>query len=491
MPKKADLQYFRAKGLLPFQAEFALSFLESEDETYWQLTSPTGMGKTHLGAALIAHELEEGPDKRILVLAPAALLIQWQDEISTLLSATEPSCKPVIVDRITYLELESKVSLNESPWPLSSIIVMSIDLAKRDDMASSVSTVTWDLIIFDESHLLSGGKRKALFDQLRKSEVARRGLLLTAIPKFFDNVVTKVTNWDVVDWAGRPLFLSVEKKLSFIYYQRNEEESQFFNELQEFARQLIDSFSYGKLQATSILRAASSSMYSLEGMLRGFLDKWRHLRNKIAHNVPWTEEDLERVHRHFSMSADEPAVVDELSEISTIQSQNFLGLYNQLESLLDQMEDVSVDSKLEAVISYARKFYEDKNRAHLCIWCSFANTVQYLSSSLQELGQPVWSITGSLKAVERMDSIESFREEGGILITTDVASEGVTLEYVDECINYDLPTNPQAFEQRWGRFIRLGRKSEFRMIVLRDESKALQWEEVLLRILEKLNRHRH
>ncbi|GAH60039.1 unnamed protein product, partial [marine sediment metagenome] len=189
MPKKADLQYFRAKGLLPFQAEFALSFLESEDETYWQLTSPTGMGKTHLGAALIAHELEEGPDKRILVLAPAALLIQWQDEISTLLSATEPSCKPVIVDRITYLELESKVSLNESPWPLSSIIVMSIDLAKRDDMASSVSTVTWDLIIFDESHLLSGGKRKALFDQLRKSEVARRGLLLTAIPKFFDNVV--------------------------------------------------------------------------------------------------------------------------------------------------------------------------------------------------------------------------------------------------------------------------------------------------------------
>jgi len=191
------------------------------------------------------------------------------------------------------------------------------------------------------------------------------------------------------------------------------------------------------------------------------------------------------------MSVDEPAVVDELSEISTIQSQNFLGLYNQLESLLDQMEDVSVDSKLEAVISYARKFYEDKNRTHLCIWCSFANTVQYLSSSLQELGQPVWSITGSLKAVERMDSIESFREEGGILITTDVAPEGVTLEYVDECINYDLPTNPQAFEQRWGRFIRLGRKSEFRMIVIRDESKALQWEEALLKILEKLNRHRH
>ena len=491
MSKKENLEYFRSKGLLPFQAEFALSFLESEEKEYWEFASPVGMGKTRLGSALILYELEKNSNKRLLVLAPASLLPLWQYEISSFLTTAKLPFIPTIVDRKKYLELESNATEYMSPWPLPSVILMSIDLAKRGDMASSLSSVTWDLIIFDESHLLSGGKRKALFDQLRKSEAGRRGLLLTATPKFFDNVLTKVTNWDVADWAGRPLFPIVEKKLSFIYYQRNEEERQFFNELQEFARRLIDSFSYGKLQATSILRAASSSMYSLEGMLRGFLDKWRHLRNKIAHNVPWTEEDLERVHRHFSMSVDEPAVVDELSEISTIQSQNFLGLYNQLESLLDQMEDVSVDSKLEAVISYARKFYEDKNRTHLCIWCSFANTVQYLSSSLQELGQRVWSVTGSLKAVERMDSIESFREEGGILITTDVAPEGVTLEYVDECINYDLPTNPQAFEQRWGRFIRLGRKSEFRMIVIRDESKALQWEEALLKILQKLNRHRH
>jgi len=77
MPKKADLEYFRAKGLLPFQAEFAISFLESEHEAYWELASPAGMGKTRLGAALVAHELEEGSNKLILVLAPASLLIQW------------------------------------------------------------------------------------------------------------------------------------------------------------------------------------------------------------------------------------------------------------------------------------------------------------------------------------------------------------------------------------------------------------------------------
>ncbi len=183
------------------------------------------------------------------------------------------------------------------------------------------------------------------------------------------------------------------------------------------------------------------------------------------------------------MSTDEPTIVDELTEISTIKPQNFLGLYNQLELLLDQMEDVSVDSKLVALILYARKFYEDKNRDHLCIWCSFVKTVQYLSSSLQELGQPVWSITGSLKVFERMDAFKSFRQKGGILIITDAVPERVTLEYVDDCINYDLPVNPQAFKQRWERFLRFGRKSNFRMLVLKDESKALQWEDKLLNTL--------
>ena len=67
------------------------------------------------------------------------------------------------------------------------------------------------------------------------------------------------------------------------------------------------------------------------------------------------------------------------------------------------------------------------------------------------------------------------------MIATDVAVEGAVLEYVDECINYDLPLNPNVFEQRWSRFLRVGRKDEFRMVVLEDQSKTLQWEKEFLK----------
>ena len=477
MTEKTDLEYFRAKGLMPFQAEFAVSFLESGENRYWEFVSPVGMGKTRLGAALIFYELETNLNKRLLVLAPASLLSQWQCEISAFLTKTELPCNPIIIDRKAYLELESNTTEDKSPWPFPSVILMSIDLAKRDDMVSSLISVSWDLIIFDESHLLSGGKRKTLLERLKKSEVARRGLLLTAIPKFFDNVVTKMTNWDVVDWDGRPLFPSFEKKMASIYYLRTEAESDFFRELQGFTARLPNSLSYGKFLETNMVRIASSSMYALERKLRRLFSNWGHLRNKIAHSVPWSGEDLESIQRDVSMGSDELAEVDELSQFATGEPLNFIDLYNELETLLDQIEDVSVDSKLDALISYVQEFYEDNNQTHLCIWCSYTNTVQYLGSSLQELGQPVWSNTGALGAVERMARIESFRQNGGILITTDAASEGATLEYVDECINYDLPINQQAFDQRWGRFLRLGRKRDFRMLVLKDESKTLLWED--------------
>jgi superfamily II DNA/RNA helicase len=91
----------------------------------------------------------------------------------------------------------------------------------------------------------------------------------------------------------------------------------------------------------------------------------------------------------------------------------------------------------------------------------------------------VYILTGSLNVDERANNLNLFRQNGGILISTDALLEGVSLEFVDESINYDLPIDPTKLEQRWGRFLRIGRKSEFRMVFMRDKSKSLIWEEKL------------
>jgi len=486
MDKKINHEYFRAEGLLPFQAEFALSFLESKDKPYWQLVSPTGTGKTRTSAAIIAYELEAGSNKRILVLTPASLLMQWKSVLSERLSLTEVGCTPFIVDRKTYLEFESRVSVGESPFPLPSVILMSVDLAKRDDMTSKLKETTWDLVIFDESQLLTG-RRRSLFNVLTKSGAVRRVLLLTAIERqIHDDVVTKSVRFkDIKAWDGKPLFKSMEKKWLNIYYNRTKEEIKFLDELQKFSSQLADIYSYGRLLETNIFRIASSSIYATERMLRRLLENWKFIRNKIAHGIPWTSGDLETAQQEFIRELDEVEVLEEVSESITIQPEKLINSYQKLEALLNRIEEIQTDSKLNALLSYLKSSLQSKGKPYLCIWTSFRNTAGYLMSSIQDLEIPVYILTGSLNTNEMINNLDLFRNNGGVLISTDVLLEGVRLELVDECINYDLPLNPLNLEQRWGRFLRIDRQSEFRMVVLRDQSKSLLWEEELLSKLEK------
>ena len=47
-----------------------------------------------------------------------------------------------------------------------------------------------------------------------------------------------------------------------------------------------------------------------------------------------------------------------------------------------------------------------------------------------------------------------------VLVSTEVASEGVDLQFCRVLLNYDLPWNPTRIEQRIGRIDRLGQTSE-------------------------------
>ena len=70
-------------------------------------------------------------------------------------------------------------------------------------------------------------------------------------------------------------------------------------------------------------------------------------------------------------------------------------------------------------------------------------------------------------------------------LAADESTGGIAISFVDECVNYDLPENAEKFEQRWGRFLRISRTSDFDMVLLQDTSKSLAWDEIILRLLEK------
>ena len=69
-------------------------------------------------------------------------------------------------------------------------------------------------------------------------------------------------------------------------------------------------------------------------------------------------------------------------------------------------------------------------------------------------------ITGSRSADMRSALVDTFREQGRIMIATEAGAEGINLQFCSLVVNYDLPWNPQRIEQRIGRCHRYGQKHD-------------------------------
>ena len=69
-------------------------------------------------------------------------------------------------------------------------------------------------------------------------------------------------------------------------------------------------------------------------------------------------------------------------------------------------------------------------------------------------------INGSMSLEERNLSLQQFRTEKQMLISTDAGGEGLNLQCSHVVINYDLPWNPMKIEQRIGRADRIGQQSD-------------------------------
>lgn len=69
-------------------------------------------------------------------------------------------------------------------------------------------------------------------------------------------------------------------------------------------------------------------------------------------------------------------------------------------------------------------------------------------------------INGSMSLEERNASLNLFRREKQMLISTDAGGEGLNLQCSHIVINFDLSWNPMKIEQRIGRTDRIGQSAD-------------------------------
>lgn len=142
------------------------------------------------------------------------------------------------------------------------------------------------------------------------------------------------------------------------------------------------------------------------------------------------------------------------------------------------------DAKVEKLLEVIKEVFA--NGSHkLIVFALFRKTLRYLQIRLKKAGYNAVVIHGQIN--NRDEILQQFKMDDNIqvLLSSEVGSEGLDMQFCNSMVNYDLPWNPMVVEQRIGRIDRFGQKSPVVNIYNFIVAGSIQ-EEIYIRLLERI-----
>lgn len=511
----------------PHQVEAALFALKSPLVRGVLLADEVGLGKTIEASLVIAQRWAERK-RRILLIVPASLRKQWQQELSDKFSLPGE-----ILEAKTYRDQVKAGSLR--PFAdADGIVITSYEFAARK--ADELAAVPWDLVIYDEAHRLrnvyrkNGSKRaKALRDALKSPFK----ILLTATPlqNSLMELYGLVSVIDETHFGGeaayrtmyassrtnpaslqilkhrltpvchRTLRRQVQESGHFSYTARNavtfdfeprDDEAKLYFQVSEFLKRK-DTVSYGdrtnQLVILQVRKILGSSTFAVSKYLEKLIVR---LETKIPVDETVTD-DIDAIDE-LGEEFDEDAGQDEAEQIDAArlaaeidELRGYLALAKSIganakgEMLVRQLpgamdEIVAKGGQRKAVI-FTESVRTQTYLSELLSADRFAGEVVLMNgsnndaeskaiySAWREQHEGTDKVSGSRSADMKAAIVEAFKsDERSILIATESGAEGINLQFCSLLVNFDLPWNPQRVEQRIGRCHRYGQKIDVTVV---------------------------
>jgi len=491
--------------ILPHQI-FAAHKVVSSAKRRFLLADEVGLGKT-IEAGMIWQALaQRGQAKRTLIICPAGLTVQWQEEMQDKFGQ--------------FFEIFQRDfhTINPRIWDLKACAIASLDCLKRKEHKEKLlENRKWDLIIFDEAHRLTArdyGEAKTektqnyrLAEDLRDHTDAL--LLLTATPhqgdethsrfrhllslldreidfggledgqaplwsfavrdpksngyRPYKDCILRTPKLNVTDSQGRKVFRGRDThRLRFPMFK---DEGEFYQEVSRYIsagyRMVEHLKDRNKRLAigfvlTVFQKLASSSTHAIKAALYGrkmrLQDKYRRLPDSVDRLESIFEEADERFEGEteekaaWRLKTEEEFVKDELKELERL-----IGMPVRQDRKLVELRKL-----IEQVFSESEKGEKEK----VLIFTEYRKTQDHLVEELENtFGKgSVVIINGDMKLDQRKASVQRFRNDSAIrfMVSTESGGEGINLQFCHVLVNYDLPWNPMRIEQRVGRIYRFG-----------------------------------
>ena len=399
-----DYEKYSKRPLLSHQKEAIQKLLENKK---FILADDMGLGKT---TSSIVAALESG-DKKILIICPATLKINWKREIEN------------YSDRSIFIAEGKQFSTEHDFVIINYDIIKNFHDAKKKD-ESQILGANFDLVIIDEAHYIKNAqaqRTKLINDFVKK--VDRLWLLtgtpMTSRPIDYYNLLSLIDSPVAKNWMA--------------YVIRYCQGYQF----KVGSRKVWNVMGASNLEE---LRDRTSGL-TLRRLKEDVLD----LPDKIITPVYLrlkSKEYEEVMGEYYNWYEKNP----EESKSLTVQF-----------TKLTKVRQIIANEKITQTIEIAENILEQDKK--VIIFCNFTES---LNKIIEHFGKSAVKVDGSMSKVERQHSVDEFQDNPKVKVfvgNIKAAGVGLTLTSAEAVIMNDLSFLPSDHSQAEDRAYRYGQKN--------------------------------
>jgi SNF2 family DNA or RNA helicase len=417
------------------------------------LADEVGLGKT-IEAGLVLAELRmRGLATRTLVITPAGLVAQWQEELER-----KFGLPTVVAQRNGWGD--------EDDHAEHAVVLASLASARRDPLKSTVVAHDWDAVVIDEAHRVRAPATAS--GKLARELRTRYLLLLTATP--VENRLQDL--YDMVSLVAPGLLgtpAEFRQRHGSATTDPADRAPKNAAALRARTREVMIRHRRSEVAVMLPQRLAETLLVTPDAdEAQLYADLTGRIRQKARVSSPSTRLTLRSLAR---LAGSSPAAV-----APTLTKVGWSDLAARATAAGRSRKTAVLVQTLGHVVRREEK---------VLVFTGFRQTLDQLVEQVGAAGIPAAVYHGSLTRAAKEQAIAAFRDEVPVLLSTESAGEGRNLQFCHAMVNVDLPWNPMQIEQRLGRLHRVGQRHD--VLVTNLVAKGTI-EEHILRVLEaKIN----
>lgn len=394
------------------------------------LADEMGLGKTVQAVAAAALLRECFDTRRVLVITPASLKSEWEEQIRKFTS---------LPTQIVFGSRKDRLELYRHSKTFFLLVNYEQVMIDYEDINRDFEP---DLVILDEAQRIKNWKTKTA-DRLKRLR-SRFAFVLTGTP--------------------------LENKIDELYSLVEFVDPSLFGSLFRFNRRFYNLDDNGKVLGMKNLRELHDLVEPV--MLRRRKDEIsEQLPERIDNNyfVPMTREqslnyaDHELVVSRLAYAARRRQLSPEEMERMQ-QSLSCMRMICDSVYILDQK--VKDSPKLDELMRILDDIWEDDRSRKVIVFSEWVRMLELLEERLAERQIEYAVHTGSINQIKRREEINRFKNDAEcrLFLSSDSGSVGLNLQAASVVVNLDLPWNPAKLEQRIARAWRKHQKNTVNVI---------------------------